>query len=360
MTDRETPGSSSTIMESQHLFNRIALILLLSAVSFSACSTIFNTEPDSDPESVFEQVWNYFQDDYALFEVRNIDWAASYQQFRPKVDSGTSPSDLFRVLSEMLAPIGDGHIALFAPHHGLFTSNEYIRDRKKDLLFQPDLIRNEYLRPGFVSNSNSYIYGFIRDHNIAYLHIHEFRANSARFSDFISAYPDVDGYIVDMRHNTGGDVSHGFEFLSRFTSESRMFLKSRTKNGKGHNDYTNWFEWHITPSKTLIDRPLIVLTDRYTVSAAERFVLAAKSIDRAIVIGDYTNGTLGTKITRELSNGWYVAYSIQQVIAFDGVNYEGLGITPDIYIVNEIDSVLSGIDQVLESGIQAVYSGISE
>lgn len=42
-------------------------------------------------------------------------------------------------------------------------------------------------------------------------------------------------------------------------------------------------------------------------------VIAAKTLPNATIIGDTTNGTFGTKISRELSNGWFYSCSIQKL-----------------------------------------------
>jgi carboxyl-terminal processing protease len=317
----------------------------------TACDAMFLGEPEANQEAIFENFWQSFKDDYALFEERNIDWDESYLQFRPLVTPYTPDSDLFRILSDMIAPIGDGHVSLIAPHYGSFSANEYFRERIDDEIFSTDLVRSSYLEPGYKSSGKQYMYGKIRGQNVGYIHFDVFRAASVKLDELLKDYPDVNGYIVDLRHNNGGDVSHSFSFLGRFTTEDKMFLRSKTKNGKGPDDYTPWFDWYLKSSGTFIDNPLVILTDRYTVSAAERMVMAAKTLPKVIVIGDTTNGTFGTKISRELANGWFYSYSFQKVEMFDGKSYEGIGIAPDIAVKNDLQEMQDGIDRTLQTAI---------
>jgi len=325
---------------------------ILAIIMLTACDSMFLAEPEANQEAIFENFWQSFKNDYALFEERNIDWDESYHQFRHLVTPYSSDADLFKIMSDMIAPIGDGHVSLIAPHYGSFSANEYFRERIDDELFNTDLIRASYLEQGYQALGKQYLYGKIRGQNVGYIHFDEFRAESVKLDDLLKNFPEVKGYIVDLRHNNGGDVSHSFSFLGRFTQENKMFLRSKTKNGNGPDDYTPWFDWYLKSSGDFIDKPLVILTDRYTVSAAERMVMAAKTLPKVTVIGDTTNGTFGTKISRELANGWFYSYSIQKVEMYDGKSYEGIGIAPDIAVKNGLQEMLNGMDRTLETAIE--------
>jgi hypothetical protein len=315
---------------------------------------MFSPEPSHDPVSVFENFWQSFKEDYALFEERMVDWEEIYALYRPMVTRLTSDSELFAVLSGMIAPIEDGHVALLASHHGVFSANKYFRERIDDFLFDPSLIRSQYLEPGYRSSGHNYMYGKIKSSEVAYIHFDVFRAASVKLDDMLKAYPNAQGYIVDLRHNNGGDVSFSFSFLEKFAEEDKYFLRSKTKNGKGPHDYTPWHSWYLKNSGTFINKPLVVLTDRYTVSAAERMVMAAKTLSNSVIMGDTTNGTFGTKISRELANGWFYSYSIQKVEMYDGKSYEGIGIAPDIWVKNEIGEMEKGYDRTLQSALDFI------
>ncbi len=318
------------------------------SLTFQSCNQIFEEVPSNDKGSIFENFWQNFQDDYALFEERGIEWNEIYAQYRPLVNFNTTDEALFGILSEMIKPIEDGHVALMAPGIGAFDANPYFRDRIEDNLFDLDLIVNNYLEPGYKQNGHKFVYGKIKNHNMAYLHFDVFRKESVKLDDLLREFAQVDSYIIDLRHNNGGDVSLCFSFLGRFTEEKKLFLSSKTKNGKGANDYTAWFDWHLNPSGKFLDKHVYILTDRYTVSAAERMVMAAKTVPKVLIVGDTTNGTFGTKISRELANGWFYSYSIQKVKMFDGQSYEGIGLPPDIYVKNEPEEMKDGRDSVLE------------
>jgi carboxyl-terminal processing protease len=97
------------------------------------------------------------------------------------------------------------------------------------------------------------------------------------------------------------------------TSQSRFVFRSKTKNGKGKNDFTPWKEWYIKPKGEYINKPIVVLTDRFTISAGERATMAFKTLPNVTVLGDTTNGAHGTMIGRELANGWFYSLVPQKV-----------------------------------------------
>ncbi|MDP2042483.1 MAG: S41 family peptidase [Algoriphagus sp.] len=325
------------------------------AICLTACELMFIEEPGKSPIAIFENFWQTFKDDYGLFEERNIDWDANYETYRPQVNNNTSDAELYTILTEMIAPFEDGHVALMAMPHGAFDANKYLRDRIEDELFDLSMIKQNYLDESTVVEGAKFVYGKIKLHNIAYIFFDVFRADAVKLDEMWKAFPDVNGYIVDLRHNNGGDVSFSYSFLGKFIQEDKFFLRSKTKNGRGANDYSPWFNWYLKKQNPYIAKPLIILTDRYTVSAAERMVMAAKTLPNAIIMGDTTNGTFGTKVSRELVNGWTFAYSIQKVEMFDGKSYEGIGLSPDVWVKNEVQEMKQGIDRTLQTAINKLY-----
>jgi len=191
----------------------------------------------------------------------------------------------------------------------------------------------------------------IKNENVAYIYFDYVGDNFFKLKDFLSEFPDVKGYIIDMRHNQGGDFTYCFSEIGRLTNQSRFVFKSKTKNGKGNNDYTEWYEWYIYPKGEYVNKPIIVFIDRYTISAGERSVMAFKTLPIVTLMGDTTNGAHGTMIGRELANGWFYSLVPQKVELYDGKSYEGIGLAPDIYSKNTILQINSGIDMTLQKAI---------
>ncbi|MCK5917679.1 MAG: hypothetical protein KAG34_04610, partial [Cocleimonas sp.] len=62
--------------------------------------------------NMFDHFWHSFNDYYAFFDKRHVDWASQYAKYQPQVNENTSDEDLFEILSLMLTPLKDGHVNL--------------------------------------------------------------------------------------------------------------------------------------------------------------------------------------------------------------------------------------------------------
>ena len=143
----------------------------------------------------------------------------------------------------------------------------------------------------------------------------------------------------------------GYENMGRLTDKKRLAHRSKTKNGIGDDDYTEWFDWYIEPKGEYFDKPIVYLTDRYTISAGERMTYAMKSLPNVLHMGDTTNGSISSMAGRDLANGWKYSIVPQKIEGFDGVYYEGVGIPPEVYIKNTFTEMSQGIDRTLEAAI---------
>jgi C-terminal processing protease CtpA/Prc len=251
----------------------------------------------------------------------------------------------------MLATLDDGHVSLTAPNRDIFFSNRIRNELIDDELFRISVVKT-YLEPGYKEGEqNSYIYGKLKNENIAYLFFDYVGENFFKLKDFLYDYNNVNSFIIDLRHNKGGDFTYCFSEIGRLTNQSNYVFRSKTKNGPGPNDYTEWHEWYIHPKGEYINKQIIVLIDRYTISAGERAVMAFKTLPNVTLVGDTTNGAHGTMIGRELSNNWFYSLVPQKVELFDGNSYEGIGLAPDIYSKNLLSEITAGIDETLQKAI---------
>lgn len=312
------------------------------------CEPMCLDQPSNGPEAIFENLWTTFKEEYAVFEERNVDWHAAYHRFRPLINTHTTENELYLVLTQMLGKLDDGHVSLTTPGRNVFYANHIRNNLVDDKLFDLSVIKS-YLAPGYAEGSmNSYLYGKIKNTKIGYIYFNYIEDNFLKMDDFLAEYERMEGYIIDLRHNEGGDFTYSFPQLGRFTDQSRYVFKSRTKNGPRPADFTAWHKWYVHPRGEYINKPLVVLVDRYTISAGERTVMGLKTIPTATIVGDTTNGAHGTMIGRELANGWFYTLVTQQTELFDGYTYEGKGLPPDLFSKNSLSEIENGQDKTLE------------
>ncbi len=335
------------------ILKKISPTLLAFVFIASACQkTWYEAEPANQPEAIFENIWQTFNKDYGPFKERGVDWQAVYNEYRPKVSAQSTDDELYQHLSGMLATLNDGHVNLFAPNRMAFNSNKIRNSRIDDELFDLDLICANYLNGDFVTDADtSYIYALLPE-RILYLHFPHVGPNMTALGRALDQYPDVKGLIVDLRHNDGGDFTWAFSEMGRLTAERRLVFSSRTKNGPKPDDYTSWHEWYLSPKKTYMDKPIVLLTDRYTISAGERTAMAFQALPNCVSLGDTTCGALSTMVAGELANGWKYTIATQNTLLADGRSCEGIGLAPDIVVKNSLDDLKNGRDQVLEAAVR--------
>lgn len=330
----------------------IAYTLLI--FTLFGCKKMFVEPPKNNPEAIFDNLWNTFNEEYAPFQERKVDWNLEYKKYRPLVHGATTDDELFLIMSQMLATLDDGHVSLTAPNRDVFYSNKIREEQIDDALFSLPVVRT-YLDPGFQEgDKHSYIYGKIKNQNVAYIYFDYVAENFFKLNDFLDAYPYANGYVIDMRHNQGGDFTYCFSEIGRLTNQKRYVFKSKTKIGKGANDYSGWHEWYIEPKGGFVNKPIVVLKDRYTISAGERSVMAFMTLPNVSVLGDTTSGAHGTMIGRELANGWFYSLVPQKVELYDGKSYEGIGLAPDVYSKNTLPDITAGVDKTLQRAIDVL------
>jgi C-terminal processing protease CtpA/Prc len=76
-----------------------------------------------------------------------------------------------------------------------------------------------------------------------------------------------------------------------------------------------------------------------------------KTLPNVTHLGDTTNGAAATKLGKELANGWDYSIVSQQLKFHDGIDYEGTGMPPDIYMKNSIEEIANGQDKILEAAL---------
>ena len=284
----------------------ISYIVIVSiSLALVGCeSMFFEADPKNNPEALFESFWTTFDTDFANFEERGIDWDARYHTYRPMVNQNTTDEELYNIMKELISVLGDTHIKFTVPGKTVYTPNPYHGERIEDELFDLGLIKSNYLTEEVKEYDDGYLVQSRID-NIGYLWFKGIGTNFLSIDDVLDQFNDVDGLILDLRHNGGGDFTYAYSEMGRFTSEERYVNSSRTKNGKGKDDFTQWYDWSIHPATPYFDKSLVMLTDRYTVSAGERATMAFMTLPNLVHMGDSTNVCISTMIGRELINGWY-------------------------------------------------------
>ena len=164
-------------------------------------------------------------------------------------------------------------------------------------------------------------------------------------------YPQLDKkvLIIDERGNGGGNVSPQIiERLRRELTTSRMIRNSKVP-------YTS-------PDAIMIG-PKIMLIDQYSASDGDLFPYAFKKHNLGVLIGQRTwggvigiSGSLPFIDGTELRRPEYASYSSDSSTWI----IEGIGVEPDIEVVNDPVREYEGIDDQLDKAIQVAIEKLKE
>jgi len=192
---------------------KIAIILLI-AYSIIACEKALIPNIESSNQSVFEELWQYVDEHYIYFDVKQIDWDKAYEQYAPLIRKDMSEVALFDVCAEMLATLKDGHNVL---RRSSRASNAYDFTTGYEVVFDPTIVRKNYLDNTFEEKGN-FTYGLLEG-NIGYIHFKRFLGT--RDMETVIAFmldKKVDGLIFDVRSNGGGGFAE--RIVKYFIQES--------------------------------------------------------------------------------------------------------------------------------------------
>lgn len=335
-------------------------ILILFICSMTSC---VKDDIDNSLLQNFEILWTDFNENYAAFKQRNIDWEAIYSVYQPRAAQATTEEELFIICSQMVLELEDGHCGLYNRDDEEWDDGSPITELKD--IYDIELIQSKYLQEGYeTSQSNinipaaNHLFGKIKNENIAYMHLFEFEGIEGgwenKMDQYISDIADKDALIIDLRLNNGGSPQLAIYLAGRFSSTKATGFLLQTKNGPGPNDFDTPTEIFTEPvGNSQYTKPIVVLTDNNSVSAAEDMLMLMKTQDHVTQIGETTRGIHSNiSLQRFLPIGWTYHYTHQLITFLDGTSPEGVGIHPDVEVINTTSDWNGGTDKVLEAAIE--------
>ena len=306
-----------------------------------------------DPEKNFQILWNEFDRHYVFFKYKDVNWQALYDIYAPQVIDQTDNSELFDILSSMLAHLNDVHVTLTMPFRSFNSAN-----KRPEGILNLDLVKSKYLSNGYQTTGNGFFTSGQISDAIGYLHIASFsiRNSSAwveAIDPIVNDFFDHKGLIVDVRGNNGGSSRNVDAIVGRFADQKRVSALVQRRDGSRHSDFDRIIKKYIEPAgDKQFTKPIIVLTDRQVISSGEYFVLAMKRFPYVRTVGDTTFGGQGSPTRKKLPNGWEYKVSTGKWSSADNVLYEDIGVSPDIHVaVSPSDSRMAR-DPVIETAIQ--------
>jgi carboxyl-terminal processing protease len=313
-----------------------------------------------DPVLNFEHVWKTLDRNYGQFLIKHADWDALYRVYRPQVTPQTTDAELWDILLAMMGNLNDGHLALAdgkrriggGRNNGLFTNDG----------FSLDLVKSKYLQGKFSDAlGGSFCSGWLAE-GVGYLYIGDLKDGLEPITKTIDAvmaeFAKARVMIVDVRNNPGGTGRAVEIVANRFADRRRHYSASRIRYGPKHDDFWPWEFRNIEPGGPLqFTGPTVLLTDRISASAAEHLTMAMRVLPHATVVGDTTEGALSSQFPERMPNGWTLWVAFKEVRDHDGVCWDGVGIPPDLRVLNTAADIAAGRDQILDFAMKYLEKG---
>ncbi len=323
------------------------ILLLLTATS---CRNA-HTDWKDTPYDTFDCLANTIATRYCFLDDKDIDWSATAETYRNKIEPGMSDRELFDLCAAMLDELHDGHVNLISPFNVSYY-RKWWSDYPQD--FNLRTLQEYYLDFDWQSVSGLNYKKF--EGNVGYIYIPSFSTPISESSlDWIlSELSDCDALIIDIRNNGGGLLSNVGTLAARFISRKTLGGYITHKTGAGANDFSAPYPFYYTPAT---GRPcymgrIAVLTNRSSFSAANTFAAFMASLPEVEIIGARTGGGGGMPFSADLPNGWSVRFSAAPVYDPAGQSIEN-GICPtdgcEIHCTDE--DLAAGHDAILDFAI---------
>lgn len=327
---------------------------MLLVAPLQSCFVDDDLHMTNDAQDNFEALWSIIDEHYCFFEYKEIDWDSIHTAYAPRVNNEMNALALFDLCSEMLDELQDGHVNLTS---SFSTSHYWKWFQDYPVNYDERIIHENYLNFDFYQ-TNGITYKKLQE-NIGYMYYSSFSNGISQNSlDHILAHlAPCNGLIIDIRNNGGGTLTNVDVLVSRFITQRTLAGYICHKTGAGHNDFSEPYAYYYEPPQghILYNKPIVVLTNRHTYSAANNFVQVMRLLPQVTIIGDRTGGGSGMPFTYNLPNGWNIRLSSSPILDANGNDTEW-GIDPDIKIDMDTTAALNGHDTILDKAIE-VLSG---
>ena len=172
-----------------------------------------------------------------------------------------------------------------------------------------------------------------KEKNIGYIRLKSFNENSDKqFLDIIKNFEKkkkIKGYVLDLRNNPGGLLTQAINITDFFLNDGEIV----STKGRNISETRKFFA---RKGDEIKGKPIIILINNGSASAAEIFAGALKDHKRAIILGENSYGKGSVQSIIPLKNGGGIRLTISKYYLPSGKSISEVGVTPDI-LVQEID-----------------------
>ncbi len=232
--------------------------------------------------------------------------------------------------------------ALYGDHEAVTLTVQRGPDR------DPEEIR---LRFGAVAGCDGWRYGLLSENpRIGYIRVPDFGGdadvNILQAIQLLEEEQPLDGLIVDIRHNPGGNADRSIAiFTSGVFGKVGPLRKDATQTIYRIRGPVRWNE----------TTPVAVLIDGNSHSASEYFATAMQQSGRAVLVGMPTAGNTEGITGFSLPDGSLIRLAVSTLQLPDGSTLEGVGVQPDI----RVPLGVWGLREIPDVQVRAAYKALT-
>jgi carboxyl-terminal processing protease len=168
------------------------------------------------------------------------------------------------------------------------------------------------------------------------------------FTQAIETFRDAEGLVIDLRGNMGGLMMLTMGMCGWFVTEpvelGKMQMRGTALNLK------------LNPRDPRYDKPVAVLIDAVSISAAEVMAGGMQDAGTARLFGQRTAGLVLPSNVVRLANGDGLQYAMSDYHSLSGRTLEIEGVTPDVEVPLDQMTLRRGVDPVLEAAVQWIIT----
>ena len=328
----------------------LALPLLITALT--AC--VQADELPSTPRGDFEALWKIIDEHYCFFDYKHkeygLDWNEVHRRYAPQISDSMSKQALFQVLANLCGELHDGHVNLWTP----FNTARYTRWYEDYTTNFDDSLLRAVLGKADEHRSASGLQYKVLPGNVGYIRCSSFNTaiGAGNVHEILRYFALCDALIVDVRSNGGGQLTSAETLASAFTNRTATVGYLSHKTGPAHNAFSTPKPVRLKPLAGLRwQKPVAVLINRRTYSAANAFTMYMKNLPGVILVGDRTGGGSGLPFSSELPGGWSIRFSASPTLDVNGENTE-FGIAPDVRVHLGANDRTQAKDSMIEMAVR--------
>lgn len=218
----------------------------------------------------------------------------------------------------------DGHLYVtYDPKTAKELTELKVEESKEKFSYDPFYYSEEAVRKNF---------GFkeikILDHNIGYLKLSEINISEKSLSVLYAAMQfisNTEAMIIDIQDNHGGGSAIGSVLESYFLPKETPLLDFKSRDDR--NNLSKTVSW-LTEEK--YDKPLFIMINSGTASAAEAFAFALRANKRAVVVGQPSAGAAHMNSWYPVNDNIFISISTgAPTLPGTEITWERKGIQPD-------------------------------